>query len=53
MSFFYNAINYDTKIYSGTSIRTLNMLMFLSTILTLINTGSKSSERKEKVNEKR
>jgi len=53
MSFFYNAINYDTKIYSGTSIRTLNMLMFLSTILTLINTGSKSSEIKEKVKEKR
>jgi len=53
MSFFYNAINYDTKIFSGTSIRTLNMLMFLSTILTLINTGSKSSEIKEKVEEKR
>jgi hypothetical protein len=48
MSFFYNAINYDTKTYSGTSIRTLNMLLFLSTVFTLFNTGSKSSEKKER-----
>lgn len=43
MSFFYNAINYDTKILSRTSIRTLNMLLFLSTALTLMTTGSKFS----------
>ncbi|MBY8989628.1 MAG: cobalamin-dependent protein [Candidatus Lokiarchaeota archaeon] len=43
MSFFYNAINYDTKILSQTSIRTLNMLLFLSTALTLMTTGSKFS----------
>ncbi len=48
MSFFYNAINYDTKIFSRRSIRTFNLLLFLSTALTLITTGSKSPERKEK-----
>ena len=50
MSFFYNAINYDTKTYSGSSIRTLNTLLFLSTVLTLFNTGSKIPEIKLKEN---
>ena len=48
MSFFYNAINYDSKVFSQTSIRTLNMLLFLSTALTLLTTGSKFSLIKEK-----
>ena len=48
MSFFYNAINYDSKKFSRTSIRTLNMLLFLSTALTLLTTGSKISLIKER-----
>jgi radical SAM superfamily enzyme YgiQ (UPF0313 family) len=48
MSFFYNAINYETKIFSGATIRYLNMVLFLSTVLTLITTGNKTLEKKEK-----
>jgi hypothetical protein len=48
MSFFYNAINYDTKAFSGASIKNANMLLFLSTALTSITTGSKLPERREK-----
>jgi radical SAM superfamily enzyme YgiQ (UPF0313 family) len=48
MSFFYNAINYNTKIFSRGSIRTFNMLLSLSTLLTLITTGSNSPERQDK-----
>ncbi len=47
MSFFYNAINYDTKIFSGATIRNFNKLLFLSAALTLITTGHKSTEKKE------
>ncbi|MFX1280676.1 MAG: cobalamin-dependent protein [Promethearchaeota archaeon] len=43
MSFFFNALNYYTKNFSGASIRTLNMLLFLNSALTLFTTGSKYS----------
>jgi len=46
MTFFYNAINYDTKVFSGATIRNLNKLLFLSTALTMITTGHKSLEKK-------
>jgi len=46
MSFFYNAINYKTKIFSETTIRNLNKLLFLSTALTMMTTGHKSLEKK-------
>ncbi len=48
MTFFYNAINYDTKILSGATIRYFNKLLFLSTALTMITTGYKYPEKKEK-----
>ena len=47
MTFFYNAINYETKIFSGTTIRNLNKLLFLSTALTMMTTGHKTPEKKE------
>ena len=46
MSFFYNAINYKTKIFSETTIRNLNKLLFLSTALTMMTTGHNSLEKK-------
>ena len=49
MSFFYNAINYDTKIFSSATISYLNKLLFLSTALTMMTTGNKSPEKKEKM----
>ncbi|MFW9969056.1 MAG: cobalamin-dependent protein [Candidatus Odinarchaeota archaeon] len=48
LSHFYNVINYDTKNLSGTSIGMMNMLFFLSSINTLLTTGSKKSEIREK-----
>jgi len=50
MSFFYNAINYKTKIFSETTIRNLNKLLFLSTALTMMTTGHKSLEKKVEEN---
>ena len=52
MSFFYNAINYKTKTFSGATIRYFNKLLFLSTILTLTTTGSKSPEKRDIKNSK-
>jgi len=46
MSFFYNAINYRTKTFSGATIRNLNKLLFLSSALTMMTTGHKSLEKK-------
>jgi hypothetical protein len=46
MSFFYNAVNYKTKVFSGATIRNLNKLLFLSTAITMTMTGHKSPERK-------
>ncbi|MFX0029027.1 MAG: cobalamin-dependent protein [Candidatus Hermodarchaeota archaeon] len=43
MSFFYNAINYETNNFSSSSIRTLNTLLFLGAIPTLLTSGSKFS----------
>ncbi|MFX1375817.1 MAG: cobalamin-dependent protein [Promethearchaeota archaeon] len=48
MSFFYNAINYDTEVFSGTSIRNANILLFLSSALNHITTGSKLPETRVK-----
>ncbi|MFX0075471.1 MAG: cobalamin-dependent protein [Candidatus Hermodarchaeota archaeon] len=45
MTFFYNAINYKTNIFSGSTIRNLNKLLFLGTALTMITTGHKSPEK--------
>ena len=47
MSFFYNAINYNTKIFSTATIRNLNKLLFLSTALTMITTGHKTPEKRD------
>jgi hypothetical protein len=47
MSFFYNAINYDTEIFSRASISYFNKLLFLSTALTMTTTGHNSLEKKE------
>lgn len=44
ISFFYNAINYETSNFSKMSIRNANMLLFLSTILTSLTTGSNLSD---------
>jgi len=49
MSFFYNAINYDTKIFSSATISYFNKLLFLITALTMMTTGNKSPEKKEKM----
>lgn len=46
MSFFYNAINYDTRIFSASTIRNLNKLLFLTTAITMIMTGHKTPEKK-------
>lgn len=46
MSFFYNAINYETNVFTDKSIRNANMLLFLSGALTSITTGSKLPEKK-------
>ncbi|MFX1371912.1 MAG: cobalamin-dependent protein [Promethearchaeota archaeon] len=47
ITFFYNAINYETNRFSKTSIRNINMLLFLSNLLTSFTTGAKLSDRKE------
>lgn len=44
MLFFYNAINYNTNIFSSATIRNLNKFLFFSTALTMITTGHKSPE---------
>ena len=41
-------INYDTNILSGATIRYFNKLLFLTTALTMITTGYKYQEKKEK-----
>ena len=46
MSFFYNAINYDTNIFSASTIRNLNKLLFLTTAITMIMTGHKTPDKK-------
>lgn len=48
MSFFYNAVNYDTKVFTGTSIRNANMLLTLSTALNSLTTGSNLPEVNDK-----
>ncbi len=47
ISFFYNAINYDTDNFSKTSIRNANKLFFLSTVLMHLTTGEKLKEREK------
>ncbi len=41
ISHFYNVINFDTEVFSGTSITILNTLFFLSTLGMHLTTGSK------------
>jgi hypothetical protein len=48
MTYSYNAINYDTKIFSGATIRYLNRLLFMSTILPLVTTGHKTADKSVK-----
>ena len=48
MSFSYNAINYDTKSFSGATISYLNKVLFLSSILPMVNTGHKSAGKSMK-----
>ena len=47
ISFFYNAINYDTDNFSKTSIRNANKLFFLSTALMHLTTGEKLKSREK------
>jgi len=44
ISFLYNVVNYDTEHLSGTSIRSMNKLFFLSTFLMFFTIGSNISE---------
>ena len=48
MTFSYNAINFDTKTFSGATIRTLNKLMFMSSILPLVTTRHKADDASKK-----